>query len=90
MCVLLIVDSLRGSRVKNLYGPKKKIRGARGRETRDGESTLACLSFARVSRAPYTYIFHAPATQARLSNAIISADAAAIWNVERKFHRYAL
>ena len=30
--------SLRGRRVKILYGPKK-LRGARGKETRDGEST---------------------------------------------------
>ena len=56
-----LFTSLRGRRVKNQYGAKKK-RGARGRETRDGESTHTCLSLARVSRAPH--IFHAPATQA--------------------------
>ena len=34
---------------------EKKTRGAQGRETRDGEVcfTHACLSLARVSRAPY-------------------------------------
>ena len=32
-----VTFSLRGRRVKNQYGAKKK-RGARGRETRDGES----------------------------------------------------
>ena len=41
---------------------REKTRGARKRETREGESSLACQSRVRVARAPN--IFHARASQA--------------------------
>ena len=59
------VLSLRGKRVENQYGAKKKARSASEGDTRC--FTHACFSRARVSRAPY--ILNAPATQAMPSSA---------------------